>query len=258
MGSSPPPASPRSFTRGPAENVAFFPRAFNVDTLTYLLFLCFNSSCAVHHMFSRGRPHLKRCGLSTVLADCAAGRGPHSDEPLLFLYPRWFASAAREQRRLINTDRCSSLCDSRGSLSRPTPHSPRNRNQSFGASSRKRWLSTEPRSLSSKIDSDGATDSPSSMKATMSTTQTDAADIAKSSSEEEHRKVDGGTGSESDADSKLKFIRDFWEKYAERKLPAPSWIAARNGMHKSRALVRPLRRSVGPGRKIRRNARDLR
>ncbi|CBF76322.1 hypothetical protein AN4994.2 [Aspergillus nidulans FGSC A4] len=92
----------------------------------------------------------------------------------------------------------------------------------------------------------------------MSTTQTDAADIAKSSSEEEHRKVDGGTGSESDADSKLKFIRDFWEKYAERKLPAPSWIAARNGMHKSRALVRPLRRSVGPGRKIRRNARDPR
>lgn len=92
----------------------------------------------------------------------------------------------------------------------------------------------------------------------MPTAQANAADIAKSSSEEEHRKVDGDTGSESDADSKLKFIRDFWEKYAERKLPAPSWIAARNGVHKSRALVRPLRRSVGPGRKIRRNARDLR
>ncbi|KAL4772129.1 hypothetical protein BDW60DRAFT_207503 [Aspergillus nidulans var. acristatus] len=92
----------------------------------------------------------------------------------------------------------------------------------------------------------------------MPTAQANAADIIKSSSEEEHQKVDGDTGSESDADSKLKFIRDFWEKYAERKLPAPSWIAARNGMHKSRALVRPLRRSVGPGRKIRRNARDLR
>jgi hypothetical protein len=92
----------------------------------------------------------------------------------------------------------------------------------------------------------------------MPTAQANAADIIKSSSEEEHQKVDGDTGSESDADSKLKFIRDFWEKYAERKLPAPSWIAARNGMHKSRALVRPLKRSVGPGRKIRRNARDLR
>ncbi|KAL4741599.1 hypothetical protein BDV11DRAFT_182536 [Aspergillus similis] len=212
-------------------------------------------------MFSRGRPHLKRCGLYTVLADCAAGRGPHSDEPLLFLYPRWFASAAREQRRLINTTfcyRCSSRCGSRGSLSRPTPRSSPTRKQSFSASSRKRWLSTESKSLSSKVDSDGATDSPSSTEATMPMVQANAADIVKSSSEEEHRKVGGDTGSESDADSKLKFIRDFWEKYAERNLPAPSWIAARTGVHRSRALVRPLRRSVGPGRKIRRNARDLR
>ncbi|KAL6236878.1 hypothetical protein BDW75DRAFT_205531 [Aspergillus navahoensis] len=212
-------------------------------------------------MFSRGRPHLKRCGLSTVLADCAAGRGLHSDEPLLFLYPRWFASAAREQRRSIDTIPCRRSiphCGSRGPLSRPTPRSSPTRKQSFCASSKKRWFSTDSKSLPSKVNSDGAIDSHSSIGATAPTMQADAAGNVKSSIEGERREIGADTESESSEGLKLKFIRDFWEKYAERKLPAPPWIAARMRMHRSRALVRPLKRSVGPGRKIRRNSRDMR
>ncbi|KAL4979323.1 hypothetical protein BDW66DRAFT_128203 [Aspergillus desertorum] len=211
-------------------------------------------------MFSRGRPHLKRCGLSTVLADCAAGRGHHLDEPLLFLYPRWFASAVREQRRSINTSLChrsSSYCDSGGSLSRPILRSSPTRKQFFGASSRKKWLSTDSKSPPSKVDSDGAIDTHPSSVATMPTTQADAAGNVNPSHEKERRDVGADTEAESDEVAKLKYIRDFWDKYAERKLPAPAWIAARMRMHRSRALVRPWRRSVGPGRKIRRNARDL-
>ncbi|KAL4928444.1 uncharacterized protein BDV17DRAFT_264297 [Aspergillus undulatus] len=108
-------------------------------------------------MFTRGRPCLKRCGLSTIAPDRAAGRGPHPDEPLLFLYPRWFASAVRQQRRSIHSivsRKDTSKCSSRRLLPSSTLNRPRPRKQSFGASTRKRWLSTRSTPLLPKSGSD--------------------------------------------------------------------------------------------------------
>ncbi|KAL4810393.1 hypothetical protein BDV18DRAFT_130902 [Aspergillus unguis] len=56
-------------------------------------------------MFTRGRPYLKRCGLLATLVDHQASRVPHPqpDEPfLLFLYPRWFSSDVKQQRRSLS------------------------------------------------------------------------------------------------------------------------------------------------------------
>ncbi|PYH89442.1 hypothetical protein BO71DRAFT_434783 [Aspergillus ellipticus CBS 707.79] len=53
------------------------------------------ASLAAHLMLTRGRPCLKRRSLSTVLKTVAAGPG---EQPLLFLYPRWFSSGVRHRR----------------------------------------------------------------------------------------------------------------------------------------------------------------
>ncbi|KAL4892115.1 hypothetical protein BDV59DRAFT_193964 [Aspergillus ambiguus] len=74
-------------------------------------------------MFSRGHPCLKRRGLAAVLDTVAAG----PEEPLLFLYPRWVTSAARQRRPL-------------SSIASPSPAPRPSRRLSFGAASR-RWLS---------------------------------------------------------------------------------------------------------------------
>ncbi|KAL4958212.1 hypothetical protein BDW69DRAFT_154463 [Aspergillus filifer] len=97
-------------------------------------------------MFARGRPYLKRCGgLSTIASDHAVTRGTQPDEPLLFLYPRWFATAVvRQQQRSISTSlprNKPAISTSGGLLPRSTIPRPRTRKHSFGASTRRRWAS---------------------------------------------------------------------------------------------------------------------
>ncbi|KAL4913746.1 hypothetical protein BDW62DRAFT_192042 [Aspergillus aurantiobrunneus] len=94
-------------------------------------------------MLPRGRPCLKRCGLSTHLADCAASHKSLPDEPLLFLYPRWLTSTASEQQRSINTvlgRRKISHAIHGDFLSRSTAHRSPTRRQSSVAPPAKRWL----------------------------------------------------------------------------------------------------------------------
>ncbi|KAL4945194.1 hypothetical protein BDV06DRAFT_48465 [Aspergillus oleicola] len=112
-------------------------------------------------MFARGRPYLKRCGgLSTTASDHAVSRGICPDEPLLFLYPRWFAAAVRQQQRSISTTlprNKPSGGTSGGLLPRTTIPRPRTRKHSFGASARKRWASDRclARVLVSNTDGSG-------------------------------------------------------------------------------------------------------
>ncbi|KAL2826986.1 hypothetical protein BDW59DRAFT_59189 [Aspergillus cavernicola] len=104
-------------------------------------------------MFPRGRPCLKRCGLSTVLADrVAAGSGPIPDEPLLFLYPRSFTSRSRQPRGFFTTTSRNNTSTPCRLLTRPTTPRPKPRKQSFGASSRKRWMSTSSSPMLAQAD----------------------------------------------------------------------------------------------------------
>lgn len=111
-------------------------------------------------MFARGRSCLKRCGLLTILADHAASAGPHPDEALLFLYPRWFTTSVRQQRRSINSTsnrRYISHGNNGVLLSRSPAHRSPTRKQSLvGASTRKRWLSRGSKAKSTKSDLDEA------------------------------------------------------------------------------------------------------
>lgn len=83
-----------------------------------------DASPASFPMFSRGHPCLKRRGLAAVLDTVAAG----PEEPLLFLYPRWFTSGARARKPI-------------SSIKSPSPGSRSSRRLSFGPPSR-RWISS--------------------------------------------------------------------------------------------------------------------
>lgn len=90
-----------------------------------------------YHMFSRGHPCLRRRGLSAVLDNVAAG----PEEPLLFLYPRWFTSTLRRERSISSINYAPSGEDSLCSIRPVLRVSSRRRKSSFGNLTR-RWLST--------------------------------------------------------------------------------------------------------------------
>ncbi|EAW09567.1 uncharacterized protein ACLA_037770 [Aspergillus clavatus NRRL 1] len=92
-------------------------------------------------MFSRGHPCLRRRGLSAAVLDTVAA-GP--EEPLLFLYPRWFTSVLRQQRSVASVSFSTARKNPSKSARLPLRGScPRSRRRwSFGSSAR-RWVSTE-------------------------------------------------------------------------------------------------------------------
>ncbi|KAI9929184.1 hypothetical protein AWENTII_001117 [Aspergillus wentii] len=88
-------------------------------------------------MFTRGRPCLRRRGLSAVLDNVVAG----PEEPLLFLYPRWFTSAVRQQRSIASINTATATRRQPGP-DRILPRGIRpSRRLSFGRSAR-RWISS--------------------------------------------------------------------------------------------------------------------
>ncbi|CEL07916.1 hypothetical protein ASPCAL11070 [Aspergillus calidoustus] len=121
-------------------------------------------------MLSRGGQHIKRCGLSAGFGDhFAAGHVSVADEPLLFLYPRWFTFVSQQRRRLLNsrTSKRSISNHHTGTLpSRLKTNLLQHRRQSLAAPSRQRWLSTSSVPMLPNLDtqtekSATATDPPS-------------------------------------------------------------------------------------------------
>ncbi|EIT76617.1 hypothetical protein AO1008_06596 [Aspergillus oryzae 100-8] len=100
-------------------------------------------------MLSRGRPCLKRRVLSTVLDTVAVG----PDEPLLFLYPRWFTAAVR-QRRSISSTKCTSKCTAR--LCNAGGFVPGTRRRLSLGDSTKRWASSNSAAKSNVIEEAGS------------------------------------------------------------------------------------------------------
>ncbi|KAF7121580.1 hypothetical protein CNMCM5793_009050 [Aspergillus hiratsukae] len=88
-------------------------------------------------MFSRGHPCLRRRGLSAVLDNVAAG----PEEPLLFLYPRWFTSTLQKERSISPIPHTPSRKDPFCSARLVLRASSRRRKSSFGILTR-RWIST--------------------------------------------------------------------------------------------------------------------
>ncbi|RHZ66562.1 hypothetical protein CDV55_106481 [Aspergillus turcosus] len=88
-------------------------------------------------MFSRGHPCLRRRGLSAVLDNVAAG----PEEPLLFLYPRWFTSTLQKERSISSIQHTPPRKDPFGSARLVLRASSRRRKLSFGILTR-RWIST--------------------------------------------------------------------------------------------------------------------
>ncbi|KAL3466658.1 hypothetical protein BJX64DRAFT_274355 [Aspergillus heterothallicus] len=107
-------------------------------------------------MLSRGGRHIKKCGLSAGFGDqFAVGQVSVADEPLLFLYPRWFTSISQQRRRPLSTTVSKKRihpCAS-GELS-PCPRAshPQHHHRSLAASSGQRWLSTSSTPMQPKID----------------------------------------------------------------------------------------------------------
>ncbi|KAI9373713.1 hypothetical protein BJX61DRAFT_541484 [Aspergillus egyptiacus] len=110
--------------------------------------------------------------------DLAAGPGTVLDEPLLFLYPRWFTSSSGPQRNSVKTNaprrtiRISPHSSER--LSARSTARPQPRKQSFGASSRKRWMSTGSTPLLSREDTDNWREHPTQHEASATTNTTTA------------------------------------------------------------------------------------
>lgn len=90
-----------------------------------------------YHMFSRGHPCLRRRGLSAVLDNVAAG----PEEPLLFLYPRWFTSTLQKESSISSIHHTSSRKDPLCSARLVFRASSRRGKSSFGILAR-RWVST--------------------------------------------------------------------------------------------------------------------
>ncbi|KAJ0424084.1 hypothetical protein BJY00DRAFT_276997 [Aspergillus carlsbadensis] len=107
-------------------------------------------------MLSRGRQHIKRCGLSAGFGDhFAAGHVSVADEPLLFLYPRWSTpSSEQRQRSLIfrSSKRTISNHPTGRLQLRLRTNLPEHRRQSLAAPSRQRWLSNNSTRMLSRPD----------------------------------------------------------------------------------------------------------
>ncbi|RDW86440.1 uncharacterized protein DSM5745_03082 [Aspergillus mulundensis] len=141
---------------------------------------------------------------------------------------------------------------SRGSCPRPTPRRPRQptRKQSFGASTRKKWLSCESKIPSSNTGPGENVQSQPESDTTAPGPPTNAENRTKTRAA---RKVDEGAKLNSEADRNLKLVDEFWDKYAEEKLSSPPYVSSRRRLDRSRALVRHVVHKVRPGRKMQRN-----
>ncbi|KAL4778380.1 hypothetical protein BJX76DRAFT_144952 [Aspergillus varians] len=198
-------------------------------------------------MLPRSRSFLNKCGLSTIRADPAAGRGgPHSDEPLLFLYPRWFTSTVREQRRSINTALCRRNISHHHPgeiLSRTPTHRSPSRKQSFGASSSRRWLSRGSTPQLPKTGSDEAVDPISEVGVSPAATRIKTAKQGKSTSALGENGIfnafaQGGIKGYDEIDSAL--VEHNWDILLEPGDKHSQGDSSPDAVRKRRALLRQL------------------
>ncbi|KAL2854347.1 hypothetical protein BJY01DRAFT_231930 [Aspergillus pseudoustus] len=103
-----------------------------------------------------GHDHIQRCGLSAGFGDhfavCHASVA--ADEPLLFLYPRWFAYVPQQSRRSLNTTVSRQKkpdCSPGEPPSHPGTHYSQHHQQPFAAPPQK-WLSTNSKAMLPKTE----------------------------------------------------------------------------------------------------------
>ncbi|KAF9889157.1 hypothetical protein FE257_007646 [Aspergillus nanangensis] len=202
-------------------------------------------------MFSRGRPCLKRRGLAVAASP---------EEPLLFLYPRWFTSTLHQRRPISSIETPASI-----GRTRQAPHTNCRlpRKLSFGVYSR-RWISCNSATAGTGIAR--TTDDLPQESSSVSTTENEYS-TRRSTTAEKHNLSTGsgsrppiprktrGANSPSHNPKRRHVFNAFSDIQAKTTSPPPSTAKGTNNSNNAsspdRALVAMKRLSVRDRRKLR-------